>query len=151
MHVAFIPYGKRSEVELMFRDMEAQKHKLRIHKEGEKDKYCWFQAQVRIMPFGVVEYVFPREDLDVVLNTLTYQIPPNLDRYELEKIKFMGVTPLSLIKKVLKLEPIPKDFSKERKLLWIKDNVMIIPLGIRRDEDIVAPDGEAKGWTHEAI
>jgi hypothetical protein len=35
MHLGFIAYGKRSEVELLFRDMEAQKHKLIIKKDKD--------------------------------------------------------------------------------------------------------------------
>ena len=35
--------------------------------------------------------------------------------------------------------------------MWIKDNVAIIPLGIRKDGEYTDGTGEHKGWTHEAI
>lgn len=151
MHFIFIPYGKRTEVELLVRDMEAQKHKLTCHKEGEKDKVVWIQGQVRVLPFGIMEYVFPKDDLDAVLNTLCYEQYPNSDRYELEKLNFFRFQPLSLLRKFLKCERLPKEWKKDQKLLWIRDNVMIIPVGIRPDGEIVDSAGLFKGWTHEAI
>lgn len=142
MHFAFIPYGKRSEVELLFRDMEAQKHFLKISKDGV-EKGMWIQSQIRLMPFGIVEYVFPKEDVDIVLNTLIGAKGAE-DRYNLNKF-FMGV-----VRKMLRLKPIP-EYKKEKKMLWIKDNVNIIPLGIREDTDITDDHGDFIGWTHEAI
>lgn len=139
MHFAFIPYGKRTEVELLLRDMEAQKHLLRM-KKGKKKKDIYIQGQIRLMPLGVVEYIFPKEDKDIVLNTLVTE----KERYELPKII------KAFMKKFLKLEKIP-EFKREKRFLWIKDFVNIISLGIREDGEIVGHDEQDKGWTHEAI
>ena len=139
MHFDFIPYGKRSEVELLLRDMEAQKHFLPMRK-GKKKMGRWIQGQVRLLPFGVYEYVFPKEDMNVVLNTLIVE----KDRYELGDFK------IAMFRKMLKLKPIP-EYKNDNKYLWIKDNVNIIPLGVKEDEDYTDPSGESKGWTHEAI
>lgn len=140
MHAIFIPYGKRSEVELLLRDMEAQKHLLTLRKTEEKTKGLWIQGQIRLLPFGIVEYVFPKEDMDLVLNTLDFQT----DRYELGNIKKL------ILQKIVKCEPIP-EYKKDKNYLWIKDNVNIIPIGIRHDTDITDPAGPNQGWTHEAI
>jgi|APSaa5957512622_1039677.scaffolds.fasta_scaffold02343_18 hypothetical protein len=139
MHLTFIPYGKREQVELLLRDMEAQKHQW-VMTKGKKTKKIWLQGQVRFLPFGVYEYVFPKEDLDAVLNTLNCKIVS----YDLKGIIF------AFIKKMLKLKPIPK-YSEKQKYLWIRDFVSIIPLGIREDREMTAESGEFKGWTHEAI
>ena len=139
MHAIFIPYGKRSEVELLLRDMDAQKHKLLLTK-GNKKKIVWIQGQVRLLPMGVYEYVFPKEDKDLVLSTLDFKSK----RYNLGKLK------LTFLRKMVRAEPIP-EFSEKQKLLWIKDNVNIIPIGIRTDGEFTDPYGENKGWTHEAI
>jgi len=139
MHIVFIPYGKREEVELLLRDMSAQKHKLILSK-GDKKKVLWIQGQVRLLPFGVYEYVCPKEDSDVVLNTLF----ENGDRYNL------GNFVLSFMRKMIKVKK-PKEYKTDRKYLWIKENVNIIPLGIREDVNIVDGHGENKGWEHEAI
>ena len=141
MHFLFIPYGKRSEVELMLRDMEAQKHKLPMTK-GEKRKEVWIQGQVRLLPFGVYEYVFPYEDLDIVLNTMGVK-----NRYK----QYLGDVKTAFIRKMIKCDKIP-DFKTEHQYMWIKENVNIIPIGIRHDDlDYTDDRGEHKGWTHEAI
>jgi hypothetical protein len=146
MHYAFIPYGKKSEVELLISDMEAQKHLLPMTKgkEGDKDyikQGRYIQSQVRILPGGVYEYVFPKEDLDLVLFTL--EATPN-NPYNIGDVK------LKFIRKFLDLKPIP-EFKKDKQFLWIKDNVSIISLGIREDKEITEKDGIFKGFTHEAI
>jgi len=140
MHAVFIPYGKRSEVELLLRDMDAQKHYIPMWK-GKEKKGIWIQSQVRLLPFGVYEYIFPKEDMDVVLTTLKF----DLDNYNLGKLKLFA------LKKALNIQKIP-EFKKDRKYLWIKENVNIIPLGIREDTTIVdSTPGENLGWEHEAI
>src|SRR3990167_10353380 len=132
MHFVFIPYGKRSEVELLLRDMEAQKHRL-IMKKGEEQKVLWIQGQIRQMPLGIYEYVFPKEDMDVVLWTLDAK----MDRYGLEGFKKW------VLKKMIKCDKIP-EFKKDRSYLWIKDNVNIIPIGIRHDGTATDFEGEHK-------
>lgn len=139
MHFAFIPYGKREAVERLLRDMEAQKHLLRLTKDGQVQD-VWIQSQVRLMPFGVVEYVFPKEDKERVLNTLCCET----DRYGLGKFK------LSILRKMVKCDPIP-EIKKGEVYLWMKEDVNIIPIGIREDKEIIDNKEQFKGWTHEAI
>jgi hypothetical protein len=140
MHFAFIPYGKRSEVELLLRDMEAQKHALIMRKDG-KESSIYIQGQVRLLPLGVYEYIFPREDMDVVLNTLI----EDKNRYGINRLV------VKFLKTFYKLESIP-DYKTDKHFLWIKDNVNIIPLGIRKDLDrIEEKEREYAGYEHEAI
>ena len=140
MHALFIPYGKRSEVELLLRDMEAQKHKLLLTK-GKQKKVLWIQGQVRLLPFGIYEYIFPKPDMNVVLTTLGFK----KDRYALGNLK------LAFLRKAVGAEKIPK-FKEGTKYLWVIENVNIIPLGVRYDaEDYIDDEGENKGWIHEAI
>jgi len=136
MHAVFIAYGKRSEVELMFRDMEAQKHLLRMWK-GKKKQGIYIQGQVRILPFGLWEYVFPKEDMDKVLTTLGCA-----GNYS----KILTSFKLGFVRNALKLKKIP-EFDNNKKYLWIKDNVAIIPIGIKEDVNMTEKDG----WEHEAI
>lgn len=143
MHVIFIPYGKRSEVEVLLRDMDAQKHQLPMTK-GKKKMYLWIQGQVRHLPFGVYEYICPRGDMDAVLTTLN-PLESDKDKYQLGSLK------LAFIRKMIKCKKI-KDFNKEKKYLWVKEDVCVILLGIREDYmEYVDPDGPYKGWMHEAI
>jgi hypothetical protein len=135
-----MPYGKRAQVELLLRDMEAQKHQLKCYKDG-KEKALWIQAQVRILPFGVVEYVFPKEDLDIVLNTVCTKdkIPYNIEGAKLK-----------LLRNALRAKPVP-EFKTDLKMLWVTEGVSIIPIGIREDADIIGREISDKGWKHEAI
>lgn len=133
MHFIFMPYGKRSEVELLLRDMEAQKHFLKFEEGGG----TYIQGQVRFLPFGVMEYVFPKEDKDLVLHTLIDES----DRYSLGKFV------LTFIRKMIKCDAIP-EYKKDKQLLWIKDNVNIIPIGVREDNNIF---DNLVNKTHEAI
>jgi hypothetical protein len=139
MHVIFIPYGKRSEVELLLRDMESQKFQLKM-KRGVEEQAIYIQGVIRVLPLGVYEYIFPKEYLDIVLTTLEFDKMP----YDIPKM------PLDLIMRYLKIDKIP-DFKKDNKYLWIKDHTAIIPLGIREDADLLETEGKMTGWTHEAL
>ena len=97
-------------------------------------------GHLRIMPFGVYEYVFPKEYKDIVLNTFG----ACEDRYNLGKVK------LFMLRKALKLDKIPEYKSKE-KFTWLQENVNIIPLGIREDVNIIDEKGPLQGWEHEAL
>lgn len=143
MHFTFIPYGNRRNLEFLFRDMESQKLKLAMTKEGQPDKAAWISGQIRVLPFGVVDYVFPKEYLDLVLNTLCV-VKPN--RYTPPKLF------VAALRKMLKLEPVPKSWKTGEKFLWEQDNVTIMPLGIRHDSELVEPiKGEYEGYTHESL
>lgn len=143
MHFAFIPYGARHELELLFRDMESQKFKLTMTKKGKKDVYVWIPGQIRTLPLGVVEYIFPREYKDTVLNTILGGSAPN--RFGIPKMF------VAIFRKALKLKKIPK-YKQKDKFIWIRENVSIAPIGIRDDAELVEPkDMGYKGYLHEAI
>src|SRR3990167_3515380 len=111
--------------------------------DGKETKTYWLQGSLSLLPFGDVEDDFPKEDMDMVLTTLNFNIDDA--RYNL------GWFRKAFLRKILKAEPIP-EFKKEAAYLWFKENVQIIPIGIRHDnEPYVEPKGEFKGWTHEAI
>ena len=141
MHFVFIPYGMRRHVETMLRDMEAQKTLVRLHKEGDPEKGQYIQAQIRQLPFGIYEYICAKEEADAVMTSLKF----DEQRYDI------GWINMTMLRKLSKCEPIPK-FKKDNKMLWITDNVNIIPLGVRYDLDVTEPAGlPLAGWTHEAI
>ncbi len=147
MHVIFIPYGIKEKVDLLLRDMQCQKFQLRVFKEGEPDKFIWMQGSLRLLPFGIVEYVFPREYLDHVLTTLNCGVVNLNPKYFGLKLNMI----LSFLRKFLMAEKIPKTFKTDQALIWIKEHVSIIPIGIRKDANLIEPGGDLTGWTHEAI
>ena len=143
MHISFILYGERSGVERMLREMEGQKHLMPMTK-GKKKKGAWIPGQIRELPFGVREYVFCKESLDMVLRTF--------DANEAGEygIKFKKLV-YPLIRKFLKLKPVPKYEKKGDIYLWNKANLSIVVLGIREDDEIVGIYVDDKGWTHERL
>lgn len=142
MHVSFIPYGERSCVERLLRDMEAQKHLMPMTK-GKKTQGTWMPGQIRELPFGVKEYVFPKESLNMVLRTLH----ANKGKYGINFKNFA----YPVLRKFLKLKNVPK-YEKEGDIyLWGKRFVSIVVLGIREDGEIVGGEVDDDGWTHEAL
>ena len=143
MHVSFILYGERSGVERMIREMEGQKHLMPMTK-GKKKKGAWIPGQIRELPFGIREYVFCKESLDMVLRTFDAHEEGNYG------INFKKLV-YPLIRKFLKLKPIPKYEKKGNIYLWNKANLSIVVLGIREDGEIVGEYVDDKGWTHERL
>jgi hypothetical protein len=125
----------------MLRDMEAQKHLLPMTK-GKQKGSMWIDGQVRLMPFGLVEYVFPRDDLDMVLSTFSYE-------QSFYGINFKYI-PFALLRKFLKLKKQPK-YTRQKKYLWRTLGVSVFVVGIREDDDLVGWCELDKGWFHEAI
>lgn len=144
MHVSFIPYGERGCVERMLRDMEAQKHLMPMTK-GKKKRAAWIPGQIRDLPFGVKEYVFAKESLDMVLRTLEACDDHGKYGVGLKKLIY------PMLRKLLKLKKIPEYEKKGDIYLWVKAFVSIIVLGIREDGEIVGIYVDDKGWTHEAL
>lgn len=133
MHFIFIPYGERREVEILLRDMEAQKHFM-PYKEGGG---CWINGGIRVLPFGVYEYVCPKESADAVMHTLNFE----QTTYKIPKIAF------TFLRKFINCEKLPI-YKKGVYYRWIKENVNIIPIGVRYDGDILDP---LINKTHEAL
>ena len=144
MHVSFVPYGERSGVERLLREMEGQKHLMPMTK-GKKKKDLWIPGQIRELPFGVKEYVFPKENLDMVLRTM--DATKDTTNYG---IKFQSLI-FPTFRKLLKLKNIPKYEKKGDVYLWNKTFVAITVLGIREDGETVGCYVDDKGWTHEGL
>ena len=144
MHVIFMLYGIKSAVEHLMMDMQAQKFQFKFYKGKKVMKEITIQGSLRLLPFGIYEYVFPKEYLNLVMTTLDFHIEDQ--RYKIPKAA------LAILRKMLRAKKIP-DFKPEAKLPFIREHVAIIPIGIREDEDITQPDNmpEVGGWTHESI
>ena len=143
MHVSFITYGERSGVEKLLRDMESQKHLMPMTK-GKQRGEVWIPGQIRELPFGIKEYVFPKESLDIVLRTLGM---PGEGEYGINFKKLA----YAALRKLLKLKKTPKFSESGEWFKWNKMFMSIIVLGIREDGEIVGEHKDDLGWTHEAL
>jgi len=154
MHFAFIPYGIKNFMDFVVEDLNHRYLPLRIYKKGEKDKFVLIQSQVRMLPFGIYELVFPKEFMDEVFSA--FEVEESLKGEYVKRLdkRIMGFRPMSLLRKMLKLEPIPK-YKKVNYTNFpmpeYKKFIAIIPIGVRYDKEITESLGEFAGWTHEAI
>lgn len=155
MHFVFMPYGIKNFVDFVIEDFNHKYLPLKIYKEGEKDKFVLIQVQIRVLPFGLYELVFPKEFLSEILSALKVKSENQQNKYVKRLNKsIMGFKPLSLMRKALKLEPIPgyKEIPHPNfPVPEYKKYVPIIPIGIREDKEIIEKQGEFKGWSHEGI
>lgn len=142
MHAVFMVYGTKQSVDFFLGELEHQKFPLRMYKEGEQDKIIYMQGRLCRGVGGVIELGFPKEHMDVVLTSLSF----HHNHYPK-----LGKLRMWLMRIGLKCEPIPKFDTSKGELILIKDNVGLIPIGVRYDGEMLESQGEWAGWTHEAI
>jgi len=153
MHFAFIPYGIKNMVDFVVEDLNHKYLPLKLTKEGEKDIYVLTQVQVRILPFGIYELVFPKEFKDEILSAM--RADSKGEYYDRLNKSLLRIKPLDVLRKVLHLDPIPEFKKTQHPNIPIPEYmkfVSIIPIGIREDREITEPEGsQFAGFKHEAI
>lgn len=134
-----MPYGNREWVERFLRQIEGQWFE-QIWTKGKEKKSFAIKANIRMLPMGAYEVIFPREFKDRVCTTLKF----DQDRYGLN-------LKLPLLRSMFKCNK--AEFEKVEPFLWFDEiteqSINIIPIGIREDKDIEDPKSD--GWTHEAL
>lgn len=96
-----------------------------------------------LRPVQLWEYAFPKQDLDIVMNSLNLS-HPNGAGYHEKKIGLMAAS----IRMALGAKPLPKPKSTKFFPMPVENmkNIQIIPIGVREDKMI-----EYDGKRHEAI
>lgn len=142
MHLIFMPYGAKNVVDMFIENLNQRILPMKCWKEGEKEIYINIQCCIRYLPFGLMEFVFPREFEKEVLTALRFnaKTPYNLNK------SILGIKPLDVLKKFLNIGDIPK-FEETPGFPVLDLPVSIIPIGVRYDGEIEDPNG----WRHEAI
>ena len=133
--------GIKREVDEWILDMQAQWFKLKQKVKNEKGEWVEKDAFVRggLRPFQLWEYVFPKESLNEVCNSL--EIAELEPKYKsLEKYFFF-------LRKLLKAKPVPKIPTTPMRLIY-HQNISILPIGIKEDEEEVL---HAAGFKSEAL
>ena len=107
-------------------------------KEGKQMAQPIFPMLEEIKLF---RYVFPKEHLDEVLNTLEFPVEKQKDNYTAFNLQVWS------LKKILNAKTIPQPNPKAKPYLINKENIALKPIGIKEDVTATFPDGN----THEAI
>lgn len=154
MHVRFFAYGDRHAVERLLNSMESQAFKLPfkiddpnatplLSSDGEAcHGFVWSHGSIRYLPGGAIDYIFPKNALDAVLNTLEFNKETHYDYYGWKFKTFV-----KMWAKLLGSVKAP-DYKKDIKYIWSLENINIIPLGVKYDEMDFA---DRNGTTHEAL
>ena len=96
MHIAFFVYGKRDLVEDFYRELESKPYIFPFYKGKKKRELIW-RPQIRIAPFGVTEYIIPKEYMVEVMTMLGFK----RCHYTISKVKMFA------LRKALGYDPIP--------------------------------------------
>ncbi len=157
MHAVFMAYGLHNLVEEFKWELTTTKLPLKLWQVDENGNKVdrgneIIQCQLRMLPGGLFDFVFPREFVDTVLKGLKFDLKEGHSNFDVNmEYSVMGfkIKPLEYLKKGLKLEDIPEIPKDAKKYPFLfSQNISIIPLGIRLDSDIEEPNGRI--W-HEAL
>lgn len=162
MHLVFGATGIKHFLDLFEEFMATRSFWLPFidHNDGDKEKAIYLQSQLR--PIRFYDFIFPRGELDHVLNGL--QPERDFKSKNISKFTSAGLnTSIAALRTALKLKKIPKPDLKQGAMPLFKQNVRVVGIGIREDEDIFLPnrrmdedgvliiDKQAKGITHEGV
>jgi len=161
MHAIFIPYGRKEWVDVFLNDLRAQKLTLRLHRKNpetgqEEEQHIYTECQLRQLPFGIYEFIFPKEHMDIVLAGLNFHLGEKAHSdFDINKEFSFGmikIKPIEYARKYLRIEPVP-EFNSSKGLIFSTMWVSIIPIGIRHEQGEVQerPGSAFEGWWHEGI
>jgi len=146
MHLVFCASGIKHDLDLFEIFMQTRTFNMPFidHNEKrakEKNKNMLLQSQLR--PINFYDFIFPKGELDMVLNSLQIGTDPDIVSANASLPKAV----ITMLQKALKLKKIPNpDISKGAFPLY-KNNVRLVGIGIRDDKDLKFPNG----WEHEGI
>lgn len=145
-HFTFAAYGIKRDMDELIKWLETRIFSMEVtDKEGNKTT-VGIQGQLR--PILLFDYIFPEENLDLVLNTFTAE---RLSHEQYKKVKALrAITSKALGLK--KIPPYKKDKAFPLPVEAFK-NISIYPLGVRYDDKrFFEKDGkDGEGLYHEAL
>jgi len=141
MHLDFIAEGWKPDLDAFEEWMNTRTFPLPLKDKEGKESIAIAPASLR--PRRFYTYVFPRECLDQVLNTLKPET--SMAKHDGKGTRILGKI-TNLLRKVLRLKKIPKADETKGEFPLVRKNVRILGIGIREDIDI-----EQNGITHEGL
>ena len=124
MHFYCITRGIKHDVDRFINDCQAQSFLYPPHPPGEAKNY----VQLAMRPMQFWEVVFPKQSLHDVLRIFEPQSKFTDNQAWVNKYAL-------LMRKLLKLEPVPEYDTKLPKRLLYKKNVHVTGIGIKEDID----------------
>ena len=145
MHFTFGITGKKTDVDETIKWLETRTFMMPFTDKKGKKFVQPISAVVR--PIQFYDYIFPREYLHQVLNSLNMN-KGNTNQIPTHNAKGKFKTHLAMLRKILKLKKIPEpDKSKGTFHFPMNLATRIVGIGIRDDKDLTFDDGK----THEGL
>ena len=142
MHLIFAASGIKHDMEQFEKFMQTATFPMTYTDKDGKEVKAYIQSQLR--PMVLYDFVFPKENLDVVLNTLDPKRAVSMT--DGKGTKILSKT-ISMIRRALKLKSIPKSDKKKGEFPLYKKNIRIVGIGVRDDVDFT----NKFGATQEAL
>ena len=143
MHLRFIAEGWDKDLDYMEKWIGQMMLPMKIKDKKGKDKVVGCPCYLR--PFRMYDLIFPRENLDIINNTLK---PASIVSLVAKKPKIAFKHQIAMLRKLMRLKKIPKRDETKGQVAVPDDlfeHVKIIGLGIKDDIDFV------NGITQEAL
>ena len=145
MHFDFLAEGCRHDLNVMEEWLGSRTFGIPVKLADGTTKIVPVAGSLR--PRRFYTYVFPREGLDQVLNTLKPDdIITRFDNRVKNKLT-MGKYPLDILRRAMRLKKVPKPDASKGSFPMVRNHVRILGVGIRDDVDFV----NEKGNTQEGI
>ena len=156
-----MPYGRWEWVDVFLNELRAQKLTLKMHRKNpetgkEEEQHIFLSCQLRQLPGGLYEFIFPKEHMNLVLTGLNFAAADSgHSDFDINKefsVFGFKIKPIEYLKKFLRIEDIP-EFDSSKTIIWDKMFVSIIPIGVRYEQGEVMEKeiSPYAGWWHEAI
>lgn len=106
--------------------------------DGQKYK----AIKLNVKPLLLWDIIFPKEQLDIILNTLIGTDRKEHKRTCEERFGFIFKTVIAKLRKKLGLKAIPEKPAHDKKWVGYDNSVEILPIGIKEDADTKDYEGK---------
>jgi len=128
MHLHLITRGIKPDVDRFITQLQG---KYLPFKWRGQDK----MIEVAVRPIQIWEIIFPEEHLDMMMNTIFSGADGTTQQKKHRKW-------ITAIRKILGVEPLPKEYKKDKIMPIYKENIEMIGVGIKKDKPLDDPPTE---------
>ena len=139
MHLRFITTGWDKDLDYMEKWIGQMILPMKVKNKKGKEETIGMPCYLR--PFRMYDLIFPRDQLDVILNTL--KPVTEISLFDGKGTKVFK-NKLTWLRKLMKLKKIPKPDESKGEVALPEDlfkNIRLVGLGLKEDVDFVNPSG----------